>query len=218
MRQQFKKFIVETPHYYHVRNWRAKLTAKSRRSAWKSQGCPVPPPEVVKQDTVKSYAKQYKLNVLVETGTCIGDMVQATKRTFERIYSIELSHDLADRAKTRFASDPHVTIIEGDSGAILAELAPKLIAAALFWLDAHYSGGVTARGDVDTPILSELCTILTPKAPRHIILIDDARCFGADAAYPTIEKISHYLKKHAPTYSLRIADDITRIVPDVRIG
>ncbi|MEQ1715633.1 MAG: hypothetical protein ABL907_06565 [Hyphomicrobium sp.] len=208
-----KNLMDGTPLYHTLRAWRSWLRANGRRAAWEKQGRPVPPPDVVKQDIVKDYAKRYGAKTLVETGTYVGDMVQATKGAFERIYSIELSHDLAERARRRFASDRNVTILQGDSGALLAELLPKLAEPALFWLDAHYSAGITAKGDLDTPIVQELTHILQPTGPRHVILIDDARCFGVDDDYPTIETISNFVRDRAPGYSTSVEHDSIRIVP-----
>ena len=61
---------------------------------WKKKGMPVPPPHIVKINTVKEYAKRFSIKTLVETGTYYGAMVAATKNTFTKIYSIELSKDL----------------------------------------------------------------------------------------------------------------------------
>ena len=56
----------------------------------------------------------------------------------------------------------------------------KLEEPTLFWLDGHYSGGVTARGSKETPILDEVDKILSTKESRHVLIVDDARCFGTD--------------------------------------
>ena len=48
---------------------------------------------------------------------------------------------------------------------------------ALFWLDAHYSGGDTAKGQSNTPVMSELEAILAYSRRNDIILVDDLRYF-----------------------------------------
>ena len=48
---------------------------------------------------------------------------------------------------------------------------------AVIFLDAHYSGGSTARGDTDTPLLDEL-EIVRERAYDDIIIIDDTWAFG----------------------------------------
>jgi len=70
---------------------------------WVRSGMPVPPPDVVKQRTVKEYAKRFGLHTFVETGTFMGGMVDAVKDVFCQIYSIELGLELYENAKRRFA-------------------------------------------------------------------------------------------------------------------
>jgi hypothetical protein len=82
----------------------------------------------------------------------------------------------------------------------------------LFWLDAHWSGGSTAKGTVDTPIVQELkCVVNHVKADKHIILIDDARCFTGKNDYPTLEFLKKYISGMFPDWIFEINDDIIRI-------
>jgi len=83
----------------------------------------------------------------------------------------------------------------------------------LFWLDGHYSGGDTARGDSDTPVNEELRAIFQPGGPAHIVLIDDARCFGTHPAYPTVEHIKQLVQKLRPGWRVEVAGDSIRIFP-----
>ena len=115
-------------------------------------------------------------------------MVEAQRNHFEKIYSIELSEKLFNRAKKRFKDYSHITILHGDSGIVLNKLIPEIDKPALFWLDGHYSGGITAKGEKECPVPEELKTILKSSLP-HIILIDDARLFNGTHDYPTIEQI-----------------------------
>src|SRR5688572_16817401 len=99
------------------------------------------PPHVLKAKVVLEYAERFALRTFIETGTWIGLMVNATKSKFDRIYSIELNHRLAEVAKRKFRKYPHITIAQGDSTEILPSILTGLKKPALFWLDAHYSGG-----------------------------------------------------------------------------
>jgi uncharacterized protein with ACT and thioredoxin-like domain len=54
----------------------------------------IPPGEQVKQRYVREYGSRFGIEVLVETGTFMGDMINAVKKDFKSIYSIELSRDL----------------------------------------------------------------------------------------------------------------------------
>jgi hypothetical protein len=58
---------------------------------WESGGRPVPPPHSAKQKIIEKYARQYSCNILIETGTFLGDTVFSQKDNFSQIISIELS-------------------------------------------------------------------------------------------------------------------------------
>ena len=115
-------------------------------------------------------------------------MVEATRQDFEKVYSIELSQELFERAKLRFAAHANVELLQGDSGRELGKLIPRIQKPTVFWLDGHYSAGFTARGDKDTPILEEL-----GHSGRRIMGMcsrtDDARCFGTSDGYPAIKEL-----------------------------
>jgi len=175
---------------------------------WESNGCPVPPPHLVKQLTIKEYQMKYSYDVFIETGTYNGAMVKAQKKNFREIYSIELGLDLFDKAQKKFKRDKNITILQGDSGKVLPDILSKINEPAIFWLDGHYSAGVTARGDKDCPILEELDAILSNKDFEHILLIDDARCFTGERDYPTLEELANYIKTKNDKYHIDIKHDI----------
>ena len=54
---------------------------------------------------------------------------------------------------------------------------------AVFWLDAHWSGGETARGATECPVLGEIAAIRA-HSPEHAILVDDAALFLAPPPAP----------------------------------
>jgi hypothetical protein len=180
---------------------------------WRAGGSPVPPPDSVKQITVLRYAKAFRLRTFVETGTFMGAMVEAVRTTFHRVVSIELDPALSRRARERFASFPHVTVLEGDSARLLPQVLAGLNEPALFWLDAHFSGGATAKGDLETPIIQELDGILNHAVRDHVILIDDARCFVGANDYPTVDSVRTTVLSRRPGWTFEVRDDIIRIHP-----
>ena len=97
-------------------------------------------PHIKKQKVLKKYAEEYALRTFVETGTYMGNMVEAMKNTFADIYSIELDDFLYKRAEKKFRRHKHIKIIHGDSGKVLKELMPNLTTPTLFGLDGHSSG------------------------------------------------------------------------------
>ncbi len=168
--------------------------------------------DAFKQTTVRSYGRAHRLRTLVETGTYMGEMVFAVRRDFDRIYSIELEPTLWANAAKRLSRYPHVSVLQGDSTDVLPGVLRQLTKPALFWLDGHYSGGLTAKGALNTPIRNELKTILSCSSHRHIILIDDAHCFNGEDDYPTLTEISDIVRALRADSDIRVEDNIIRIV------
>jgi hypothetical protein len=179
---------------------------------WKLYKAIVNPTFFVKSRTIINYAKSKGIDVLIETGTYLGDTIWEVKDIFKEIYTIELDEFLASEAKKRFSSYSHIHVIQGDSAKVIPHILDKLSKPALFWLDAHYSGGITAKGVNDTPILSELNWILRHKN-NHIILIDDANSFIGKWGYPTIEELKQFVQKYWEECIFEIKDNIIIIYP-----
>ncbi len=170
------------------------LQQKSLVQKWHKSGHRTLTPHIIKQQILAEFAQRFNLQVLVETGTYRGDMVFALRNAFQKIYSIELSADLCKKARTRFSKFDHIEIWQGDSGSILPSLLKEIDKPCLFWLDSHYSSGITARGELETPIMKEISGILGhPHAPRHVLLIDDARCFKGEGDYPALGLLKDFL-------------------------
>jgi hypothetical protein len=99
-----------------------------------------------------------------------------------------------------------VIIYHGDSAIILNKIVKNLKQKTLFWLDAHYSGGVTSKTNKETPIKEELKIIIKNWEKGNIVLIDDAKLFNGNQGYPTIEKIKSIFSKI--TVRLKVEKDI----------
>jgi len=196
--QKIKNIIQE---YRHSRAYRK----------WQHSGKPIPTPDAVKQLTVKSYADKFGILTFVETGTYLGDMVLAVKDSFNRIYSIELSPELYEKAAEKFLKYKHISIHQGDSSKVLPDILYGIKETCLFWFDAHYSGGITARGKKDTPILEEINYILNHSVKDHVVLIDDARLFTGENDYPTLEELRELVIHQYPGSIFDVKDDIIRI-------
>jgi hypothetical protein len=180
---------------------------------WVRDGAIPPPPPEVKQRIVRQHGKRWKLGRFVETGTYRGDMVAEVCDGFESVVSIELSEDLHRQAVARHSETTNVTLLQGDSAALLPTVIAELQEPALFWLDAHFSAGITARGVVDTPVKQELQMILSPDQPPHVVLIDDARLFDGTNDYPTLAELRQTMISLRPGWVCEVADDIIRIHP-----
>jgi hypothetical protein len=193
--------------------WRRRRNAGAAIEAWEQQGRPVPPPHAYKERVVREYARRHALLVLVETGTYLGDMVEAVGTGFRQIYSIELDRELHRRAAPRFAARGNVAIMQGDNGKVLPQVLAGIEGPALFWLDGHYAADITARGDKDTPIVRKLESISRHPVKRHVILIDDARCFDGTHDYPTLKELEDAARQYWPASAFEVRDDIIRIAP-----
>jgi hypothetical protein len=178
---------------------------------WVECGKPVPPPDIIKQITVKTYANKYGSKTFVETGTYLGDMVFAVRGIFNRIYSVELGDKLYENAKARFSKHGHISILHGNSAELLPEILRQIKEPCLFWLDAHYSAGITAKGGILTPILQEIKHIFGHPIKDHIILIDDAADFNGENDYPTVEELRKLVLENKPNYEFGVKNNIIRI-------
>jgi hypothetical protein len=180
---------------------------------WIRRGRPVPPPHIVKQWCVLEYGRKFNLPVLVETGTFQGEMVRAVRSAFREIYTIELGQTLCAEAQRVFGPFPHIHVLQGDSAKVLRDVLSRIEEPCLFWLDAHYSGEGTTIGDRETPVLDELDIIFSHTISNHVILIDDARRFDDQSAYPALAKLEASVNERRPGWICKVQDDIIRIHP-----
>lgn len=194
----------------------AQRIIKRRRTQeitqWKARDHALPIPHGYKSARVREIGRTYRCSTLVETGTLVGDMIHTALPDFRHIHSIELSPYFVARARLRFDRYPNVTLHEGDSGTVLPKVLATLHERALLWLDAHYSGGPTARGVEDSPIARELAAA---KGRGHCILIDDAHMFHGRDGYPTIEQLAAFAKQEFPGYHFAVTHNIIELLPDL---
>jgi hypothetical protein len=179
---------------------------------WKLRGEPARTPHLVKQRTVRDYARRHGLRVLIETGTYYGEMVAAMRRHFDRIESIELDPALAARAARRFARDPRVRIHAGDSQRVIPTLLASLHEPALFWLDAGYYGWAGREGATER-LGDELSAILHHPVPGHVVLMDDAHGLDGRNGALTLAALTRRVCAASPARAIAVTYDIVRITP-----
>jgi hypothetical protein len=120
--------------------------------------------------------------VFVECGTYRGDSVVAARKVFPTVHTIEISHELWEAAKQRFAADSGVTCHHGNSPDVLATLMPQFgRVPTVVWLDAHWSKGNTSFHSVHVPLLQELRVLCEKAEGPCLLLIDDVRLFGGNS-------------------------------------
>jgi hypothetical protein len=151
----------------------------ARYVEWIYRGYSAPPPPAVKRRVLLRNA----LNdaVWIESGTYFGDTTFFLSKHANHVYSIELDERLAAQAKKRFRQRPNIEILQGDSGQLIGGLLTKISGNVNLWLDGHFSGGITCKGELTTPIVAELAAVSAyvkqTSNPATVVMIDDVRCF-----------------------------------------
>lgn len=195
---------------WHLADFLRKIPDMLR---WLRGGCRGAAPHPIKVVIVKSYLTGGSIDTFIETGTYLGYTLDHISRdNLIRCVSIELSPELYEGACRRFARRRNVRLLQGDSGQRLLELLKEIDSPALFWLDGHYSSGVTASADIHTPISAELHAILNHPIRHHVILIDDARLFDGTNAYPHLDQLLQVIRENG-RYSVEVSTDIIRLTP-----
>ena len=158
---------------------------------WEERNYAAPCPPVVKQQVILRNGLGNA--TWIETGTYLGETTEVISKVAKMVYSIEPEPALYSRALGRFSNATNVRIINGLSEHVLPELLPTLSGDMCFWLDGHYSAGMTFKGPKDTPIVDELGFIERHLARmgKVIVMVDDVRCFNPRlpdyAAYPPLD-------------------------------
>lgn len=144
-------------------------------------------------DYIRNTLKQEVPNVFVETGTFHAGNIPSKIGNFKEIHSIDLNPEFVQGAREKIR-DPSVTFHHGDSADVLEQLASTWQEPVVFYLDAHWSGGATAFGRDETPLLREL-RVLAQRPFNDIVFVDDMRLLGkkgqsgtpGDTVWPVIE-------------------------------
>jgi hypothetical protein len=151
-----------------------------------ARGLPVNLHSYMKYTVLRRIGQRTGARCLIETGTFLGVTAARCARVFERVLTIELDLELAERARRYLRRFPNVEVFQGDAATLLPDVIARDDArAAVVFLDGHYSGGSTALGGVPEPAIAEL-RILAWWADRVCaIVVDDFRLFGAEPGFPS---------------------------------
>lgn len=129
---------------------------------------------------VKQFSLPLEPHIFVETGTYMGDTTNAISPYFNKVYTIEVQPSYAMNARNRFKNHNHISVLQGDSSVVLKAVCPELDMPVFFWLDGHYSGGDTGKGEKDCPLLEEVAAIYKLCKQPCVIAIDDVRLFDTN--------------------------------------
>lgn len=172
---------------------------------------------------MEKIARLFKPDIFLETGTYKGTTVQRALGLFPEIHSIELGNKFYLDAVNKFKNNNNVYLYLGDSAAVLPKILPDLNNKSIaFWLDGHYSGGATAKGEQHTPIMKEIEAIGTTQSYDSILLIDDIRLFDTiirnkkehrRPGYPLVQDIVTKINSLNHNYNVAVIGDILIAYP-----
>jgi len=90
---------------------------------------------------------------------------------------------------------------------VLQRVLPSVREPCLFWLDAHCSGGDTARGREETPVFRELPQILGHPVEGHVILIDDVQLLDG-THFRNLDSLLRAVRSLKPSAAVTLHGDI----------
>lgn len=130
--------------------------------------------DILKQ-TLSNDTNNY--DIFIETGTYLGETIFPMEPYFRELYTIEINPILYHDTKNKYSGNK-IKFYLGDSSQILKDILPNIESNIVFFMDAHWSGGLTGRGNKDCPLNEELYNINKLFKHNAIIIIDDYRLFG----------------------------------------
>jgi hypothetical protein len=173
---------------------------------WADREFAAPSPHLVKQRVLLRNSLHDA--TWVESGTFMGDTTSVLSKVAKMVYSIEPEPTLFSKAEQKFRNTSNVKIIKGLSEDVFLELLATIGGNVCFWLDGHYSAGVTFKGPQDTPIMDELTAIGRNIAQmgKIVVMVDDVRCFDPRnpefSAYPPVDFLVDWARKHNLTWHI----------------
>ena len=176
---------------------------------WRARGYLENAPQLVKQNLFVKYGVPQAQ--WVETGTYLGETTDFLSKNYSFVYSIEPEKELYKNAMKKFLNQ-NVELFNGVSEDIMPSLLLRLKGDINFWLDGHYSAGVTFKGNKDCPVEEELIAIKNNllNFTKVSILIDDVRCFlptnTTYSDYPSIDFLVDWARVN--DFNWRVEQDV----------
>lgn len=134
--------------------------------------------EVEMEGILSRFPRHSKIETFIETGTFRAETILKMCNLFSNCHTIELSPDLYDKAREKYASTA-ITFHNGDSVKTLGRLIPEINEPAIFFLDAHWCGRESAQGNIDVPLIEEI-QLIADRPYNDLVIIDDFRLFSTN--------------------------------------
>ena len=125
----------------------------------------------------KGNPKHEAIKYFVETGTYKADSTIMASQHYTHVYTTEIVPALYEGSKNRAKNEgiENITFALGDSVKLLEDIMPKVKDGAVFFIDAHQSGGDTSNNGKNVPLFEELGVILRANVGPSMFIIDDVR-------------------------------------------
>jgi len=159
---------------------------------------PFVPHSLTKLHNLKYCRDVTKAKTVIEIGTFKGITARRLSYIFDHVITVEIDTVLHEVSKKRCSKRKNITLILGDGKEVLADLAPSVNRAVLF-LDGHFSGGQTGRGEEVEPVLEEIDVISDYIENFCAVLVDDFRLFGVEEDWPAKSVVLAKLEKVLPS-------------------
>lgn len=182
---------------------------KAQLNDWEARQYSEQSPQFVKEFLLVKHG--FSDGAWIETGTFLGMTTAFLSERFSKVYTVEPGPKLYADAAKKF-DGTNVEVINGLSEEVFPTLLPQLSGTVNFWLDGHYSEGVTFQGPQDCPVRDELAEIAKNLGnfDRLAVLIDDVRCFLPEndeyPTYPTVDWLLDWGRANG--FNWRIEHDI----------
>ena len=176
---------------------------------WRARGYLENAPQLVKQNLFVKYGVPQAQ--WVETGTFLGETTDFLSNSYSFVYSVEPEKELYKNAMKKFLNQ-NVELFNGVSEDVMPSLLLRLKGDINFWLDGHYSAGVTFKGNKNCPVEEELIAIKNNllNFTKVSILIDDVRCFLPTntiySDYPSIDFLVDWARVN--NFNWRVEQDV----------
>ena len=173
----------------------------------------------IPKELVLNLQKIFNIEIFVETGTFKGGTTSWDARYFNKVITIENSTELFDSARKYLSKFNNIQCVFGNSGIKLNEVIKQLDKPAIFWLDAHWCGGLTFGSDYECPLIEEIAYVCNDNK-EHIIIIDDARYFikppkgvHSTVQWPGLNEIIPALMRNNGYYTF-VCEDVIVSLPE----
>ncbi|TRX55612.1 hypothetical protein FNH22_18475 [Fulvivirga sp. M361] len=142
------------------------------------------PPE----EAVVLVKNSFDVKTFVETGTYKGETTLWAANNFDKVLTIEFSSEIFETTSKKLSTQENIDALYGDSRVLLRKIIDEQTEPYLFWLDAHWSDGITYGEEDQCPLMEELGIIRSSKF-TNFLFIDDARLFLSP---PPLPNVIHY--------------------------